>query len=200
MFGGVSNRMKKFNGIKSGIAFVVIWILAFGGLSHAKAQTDKILEKELDIYIIQLMKKLPVTPGLAVAVVRGDKVIFVKGFGFRNLKDKLPVTLQTGFYIASTTKSFTGTAAKLLAEEGKLDLDAPIKKYFPDLVLKAPLSTDQISVRDLLTHRSGISNEAINLRTAYTGQYDSEILLKLLADYSKPIPPDFFGAPPRSWR
>ncbi|MDQ3666147.1 MAG: serine hydrolase [Acidobacteriota bacterium] len=147
--------------------------------------------RELPQYVAALMKKLQVTPGLAIAVVRGDKVIFSQGFGYRDIKGKLPVTPQTGFYIASTTKSFTGTAAKLLAEEGKLDLDAPVKKYFPNLVLKAPLSTEQISLRDLLTHRSGINNEAINIRTAYTGQYDSEALLKLLADYSKPISPEF---------
>lgn len=147
--------------------------------------------RELPQYVADLMKKLPVTPGLAIAVVHGDKVIFVQGFGYRDLKAKLPVTPQTGFYIASTTKSFTGTAAKLLADEGKIDLDAPIKKYLPNLVLKAPLSTEQISLRDLLTHRSGISNEAINLRTAYTGQADSETLLRLLTDYSKPISPEY---------
>lgn len=147
--------------------------------------------RELPQYVADLLKRVPVTPGLAIAVVRGDKLIFAQGFGYRDVKAKLPVTPQTGFYIASTTKSFTGTAAKLLAEEGKLDLDAPIKKYLPTLTLKAPLSTEQISLRDLLTHRSGISNEAINLRTAYTGQYDSETLLRLLADYSKPISPEF---------
>lgn len=147
--------------------------------------------RELPKYVAELMKKLPVTPGLAIAVVRGDRVIFSQGFGYRDVKAKLPVTSQTRFYIASTTKSFTGTAAKMLADEGKLDLDAPLKKYLPNLVLPAPLSTEQISLRDLLTHRSGISNEAINLRTAYTGQYDSETLLRLLADYSKPVSPDY---------
>lgn len=160
----------------------------FNGNSLAQMQDDL---RELPQYVAALMRNIPVTPGLAIAVVRDDKVIFSQGFGYRDVKGKLPVTPQTGFYIASTTKSFTGTAAKLLAEEGKLDLDAPIKKYFPNLILKAPLSTEQISLRDLLTHRSGISNEAITLRTAYTGQYDSETLLKLLAEYSKPISPDF---------
>jgi CubicO group peptidase (beta-lactamase class C family) len=177
-------------------ALILFVLLPVGSFSQAPGKQSPSSKKQDDLrelpqYIAALMKKLPITPGLAIAVVRGDKVIFSQGFGYRDVKNKLPVTSQTGFYIASTTKSFTGTAAKLLAEEGKLDLDAPIKKYFPNLVLKAPLSTEQISLRDLLTHRSGISNEAINMRTAYTGQYDSEILLKLLADYSKPIPPDF---------
>jgi CubicO group peptidase (beta-lactamase class C family) len=165
----------------------------FTGLNNpvfAQVPENKSLEN-VNRYIADLMKKLPVTPGFAIAVVRDDKIIFAKGFGYRDVKAKLPVTPQTGFYIASTTKSFTGTAARLLAEEGKLDLDAPIKKYFPNLVLKAPLTAEQISLRDLLTHRSGISNEAINFRTAYTGQQDSETLLRLLTDYTKSVSPDF---------
>jgi CubicO group peptidase (beta-lactamase class C family) len=57
--------------------------------------------------------------------------------------------------------------------------------------LKAPLSTEQITLRDLLTHRSGISNEAINFRTAYTGQYDASVILDLLSNYTRTVSPDF---------
>jgi len=160
-------------------------------LSHASPQKQNDSLQNLDQYVAELMKRIPVTPGLAVAVVRGDKIIYARGFGYRNVKGKLPVTPQTQFYIASTTKSFTATAARLLADEGKVDLDAPLKKYFPDLVLKAPLSAEQISLRDLLTHRSGISNEPINFRTAYTGQYDAGVILNLLSNYSKPVSPEF---------
>ena len=142
-------------------------------------------------YVSELLTRLPVTPGLSLAVVRGDRVVFAGGFGHRDVRARLPVTTQTQFYIASTTKSFTGTAAKLLADEGRFDLDAPIKKYLPALVLKAPLAAEQITIRDLLTHRSGISNEAINFRTAYTGQHDAGVLLELLASYSKPTSPEF---------
>ena len=145
----------------------------------------------LDQYVAEVMKKLPVTPGLAIAVVRGDKVIFAGGFGYRDVKSKLSATPQTAFYIASTTKSFTGTAAKMLDDEGKIDLDVPIKTYFPNLVLKSPLSTEQISLRDLLTHRSGINNEPIEFRTAYTGQYDTEEIFKLLSSVTRPISPAF---------
>jgi len=157
--------------------------------AHASQPGDSLAA--LDAYVAELSKRLPVTPGLSIAVVRGDKIVYARGFGYRDLKAKLPVTPQTQFYIASTTKAFTGTAAKLLADEGKFDLDAPLKKYFPNLVLKAPLAAEQITIRDLLTHRSGISNEAINFRTAYTGQYDANVLLELLASYSKPTSPEF---------
>ena len=140
-------------------------------------------------YIADVMRRLPVVPGLAVAVVRGDRVVFAAGFGYRDVRRQLPVTPQTQFYIASTTKSFTATAARLLADEAKFDLDAPIKTYFPDLKLPAPLSTEQISVRDLLTHRHGIGNEPIEFRTAYTGQYDDAEIFRLLSEQTRPIPP-----------
>lgn len=166
------------------------------GLTKLKVEKTALVSKDKDLkefarYIDAVMKKIPTAPGLAVAVVQGDKVVFLQGFGYRNLQTKLPVTSQTQFYIASTTKSFTGTAAKMLADEGRIDLDAPIKTHFPDLVLPAPLSTEQISLRDLLTHRSGIRNDAISLRTAYTGQYDNETLLRLLANHSRVIPPAY---------
>lgn len=158
--------------------------------AHAAAQRNDSLGA-LDAYVAELSRRLPVTPGLSIAVVSGDRIVYARGVGYRDLKAKLPVTPQTGFYIASTTKAFTATAAKLLADEGKFDLDAPLKKYFPNLVLKAPLAAEQITIRDLLTHRSGISNEAINFRTAYTGQYDANVLLELLASYSRPVSPEF---------
>jgi CubicO group peptidase (beta-lactamase class C family) len=158
------------------------------GTSRVLNQKD---QEALRIYIEALLKKIPTTPGLAVGVVQGDAVTFLHGFGHRDLRSSLPVTPQTQFYIASTTKSFTGTAAKMLADEKIIDLDAPIKKYFPDLVLPAPLSSEHIAIRDLLTHRSGIRNDAIALRTAYTGQHDPETLLRLLANHSQVISPSF---------
>jgi CubicO group peptidase (beta-lactamase class C family) len=174
----------------------LILILSLTGFGQQPTSTARTAPRNdslaaLDAYVAELSKRLPVTPGLSIAVVSGDKIVYARGFGYRDLKAKLPVTPQTQFYIASTTKAFTATAAKLLADEGKFDLDAPLKKYFPNLVLKAPLSAEQISIRDLLTHRSGISNEAINFRTAYSGQHDAGVLLELLASYSKPTSPEF---------
>jgi CubicO group peptidase (beta-lactamase class C family) len=172
----------------------LILMLSFMGAGQVRssnAQPPKDSLAALDAYVAELSKRLPVTPGLSIAVVSGERIVYARGFGYRDLKAKLPVTPQTQFYIASTTKAFTATAAKLLADEGKFDLDAPLKKYFPNLSLKAPLDASQITIRDLLTHRSGISNEAINFRTAYSGQYDAGTLLELLAAYSKPVSPEF---------
>ncbi|HKS26637.1 MAG TPA: serine hydrolase [Pyrinomonadaceae bacterium] len=185
---GLSRGARRFN--RSFSLFLILTLVS-GALSKAETRQDKAIDTEVSQYVTALLKKLPVTPGLSVAIVRGDKIVFAKGFGYRDVKAKLPVTAKTQFYIASTTKSFTATAARLLADEGKLDLDAPIKKYFPTLSLKAPLSAEQISVRDLLTHRSGIVNEAINFRSAYSGQINNDVVLDLLANYGKASSPEF---------
>ena len=145
----------------------------------------------LRTYVAGVLARLPVTPGLAVAVVEGDRVIFAEGFGYRDVARRLPVTAHTQFYIASTTKSFTATTAKLLAAEGKIDLDVPVKTYLPELKLPPPLAPEQISLRDLLTHRHGIGNEALEFRTATTGQYDETEIFRLLREHTRVIPPTF---------
>ena len=126
-------------------------------------------------------------PGVAVAVVGRDGPLYVHGFGVRDVGTREPVTPSTVFYIASSTKSFTGTLAALLASRGVIDLDAPLSRYLPELRMNAPLSADSIPLRSLLTHTSGMRNEAVVFRTAYTGDHDDALLVRLLAG-SEPIP------------
>lgn len=96
------------------------------------------------------------TPGVAVAVIRDDRVLLSEGFGERDLDRHLPVTAETLFAIGSSTKAFTATALGLLVDQGKLDWDAPIRTALPDFELQDPVATQGISARDLLTHRSGL--------------------------------------------
>jgi CubicO group peptidase (beta-lactamase class C family) len=126
-------------------------------------------------------------PGVAVVVVGRDGPLYVHGFGVRDVTTREPVTPQTLFYIASSTKSFTGTLAALLASRGVLDLDAPLSRYLTELRMNAPLSADSITLRALLTHTSGMRNEPVVFRTAYTGDHDDALLVRLLAQ-SEPIP------------
>jgi CubicO group peptidase (beta-lactamase class C family) len=92
------------------------------------------------------------------------------------------VTPETIFYIASTTKSFTGLAAVLLDEQGRLDLDAPLSRYLPGAKLQAPLTADSITLRSLLSHTHGIDNDGpIVFRTAFSGEHTNDGLLTLLA-------------------
>jgi CubicO group peptidase (beta-lactamase class C family) len=125
---------------------------------------------------------LDLAPGMAVAVVRDTQVVYAKGFGWADVETRRPVTPETIFYIASTTKSFTGLAAAMLDEQGRLDLDAPLSRYLPTARLQAPLSADSITLRSLLSHTHGIDNDGpIVFRTAFSGEHTNDQLITLLA-------------------
>ncbi len=94
--------------------------------------------------------------GLAIAIVKGDEVIFSQGFGKRDVAQSLDVTPQTLFPIASCTKAFTTTSMAMLADEGKLDWDTPVRTYLPTFKLYDIVATERLTPRDIVTHRSGL--------------------------------------------
>ncbi len=95
-------------------------------------------------------------PGLSVAVVRTGAVIFVRGYGFANIENSVPSTADTVYLLGSVTKTFTATAIMLLVEEDKIELDEPFVNYIKDLSL--PKQLEHITVRQLLSHTSGITD------------------------------------------
>lgn len=109
----------------------------------------------LDAFMEQAMKDFKV-PGAAVAVVRDGKIILAKGYGYRDSEKKLPVTTRTLFPIASMTKSFTVTVLGTLVDAGRLDWDKPVREYLPGFRMHDPVATEQLTPRDLVTHRSGL--------------------------------------------
>ena len=109
----------------------------------------------LDVQIPEMMQQWGVA-GLSVAIVKDGKVVLTKGYGFRDVQEKLPVTENTVMPIGSTTKSFTSLILSMLEEEGKLDWDKPVKEYIPWLKLSDPIVTEQVTARDLLCHRTGL--------------------------------------------
>jgi CubicO group peptidase (beta-lactamase class C family)/enterochelin esterase-like enzyme len=110
----------------------------------------------LDQYIEQSMKEWHI-PGLALAVVKDGKVVIAKGYGIREMGRPEPVTANTLFAIGSATKSFTATVAGILVERGRLDLDARATKCLAGLELADPYLTREVTVRDLMTHRTGVA-------------------------------------------
>lgn len=96
--------------------------------------------------------------GLAIAVVRNDSVLFAKGYGVREMGKPDPVDADTRFAIGSTTKAMTALALGMLVDEGKVRWDAPVIDYLPAFRLSDPYVTRELTVRDLLTHRSGLGN------------------------------------------
>lgn len=110
----------------------------------------------LEDYITRAMADWHV-PGLAIAVVRNDSVIYARGFGVREHGRPEPVDEHTLFAIASTTKAFTAAALGILVDERRVAWDDPVSKHMPAFLLADPFVTASLTVRDLLTHRAGIS-------------------------------------------
>jgi CubicO group peptidase (beta-lactamase class C family) len=155
-------------------------LACWGGVACQGRNAGSLVE-ELDPGVSRLFA-LDLAPGMAVAAVRGDDLLYLRGFGFADLEAERPVTPETVFYIASSTKAFTAQAAAILHSRGDLDLDAPLSRYLPDLRLQSPLSPDDITLRDLLTHTHGISGTGpVVFRTAYSGVYTPDLLVELLA-------------------
>ncbi|HEY2894308.1 MAG TPA: serine hydrolase [Pirellulales bacterium] len=95
-------------------------------------------------------------PGLAIAVVKDDRVVFAKGFGARKKGEPASVDADTLFAIGSTSKAFTATTLAMLIDEGKLGWDDPVTKHLSGFQLYDPSVTRELTVRDLLCHRSGL--------------------------------------------
>jgi CubicO group peptidase (beta-lactamase class C family) len=109
----------------------------------------------LDAQVRRAMQEFAV-PGMAVAVVKDGRVVHARGYGVRRAGASEAVDADTLFGIASNTKAFTCTALSILAEEGKLDWDDPVTKHLPDFQMYDPWVTRELTLRDLVTHRSGL--------------------------------------------
>ena len=122
----------------------------------------------LDRFVRARMKEWHVC-GLSVGAVSNGGPVYLKGFGLRDVRRNLPVTSWTQFGIASATKAFTATAAGILVDEGKLDLDRPVREYLPDFRLKDPFASERMTTRDLLCHRSGLPrHDMVWYKTPFT--------------------------------
>jgi CubicO group peptidase (beta-lactamase class C family) len=110
---------------------------------------------DLDAYVASSMKTFDV-PGMAVAIVKDGKIIVAKGYGARKLGDSTPVDEFTTFGIGSNTKAFTTAALAMLVDDGKLSWDDPVYQRLPGFVMYDPYVSHEMTIRDLLTHRSGM--------------------------------------------
>lgn len=114
-----------------------------------------ISSSQLDSLVNLTLKTFDV-PGIAVAVVKDGKVIHAKGYGVRSLKTNLPVDEHTLFGIASNSKAFTAAALAMMVDEGRMSWDDKVIDHIPEFRMYDPYVTDAFTVRDLLTHRSGL--------------------------------------------
>jgi len=133
-------------------AMLIIGCIAIPGAAAAQQAPDL---AAFDRYVAHAAREWKV-PGMAVAIVHGDSLVFAKGYGVTEIGKTTPATEHTRFAIGSTTKAMTVAALAMLVDEGKLKWDDRVLDYFPDFQLYDPYATRELTVRDLLTHRTGL--------------------------------------------
>jgi len=172
------NRIERKQFVVSLSALTMLSALACGGADRSRGATHDVLGDPIPRWT-SAMEALQV-PGMVVAVVGPDGPLLVAGLGRRNVQENLPVTSETQFYIASTTKPFVALATRLLEEDGFIDLNRPVRTYLPRFKLSDPTETMTITVRDLLAHRRGLQDYAITFGEAFTGQMTEDRFYRLL--------------------
>ncbi|MGQ0641760.1 MAG: serine hydrolase [Gemmatimonadaceae bacterium] len=130
----------------------------------------------LDAYIAKARADWKI-PGLAVAIVRNDSVIFAKGYGVQKVEANVPVDDKTLFEIGSSSKSFTATIVAMLVSDGKMRWDDRLTTYLPSFQLQDPVANSQVTVRDALTHRAGLARA--ELSWMYAGVDRDELLRRM---------------------
>lgn len=130
-------------------------ILPISAWAQAPSGANPAPPADLDAYVANAMKTFDV-PGLSVAIVKDGKVMVAKGYGVRKLGESTPVDENTMFGIGSNTKAFTTTALATLVDAGKLSWDDPVYQRLPGFVMYDPYVSHEMTIRDLLTHRSGM--------------------------------------------
>lgn len=161
------------------IRSIVLFLLALCSARLVVAQNAPL--QGLDEYINKGRAEWEV-PGLAIAIIKDDKVVFAKGYGVRKLGEAAPVNERTLFAIGSSGKAFTAAALALLADEGKLKWDDPVTKHLKGFALADPYVTREITIRDLLSHRTGFDRGEF---LWYGSDLDRDEILRRLR-YQKP--------------
>ncbi len=126
------------------------------------ASASPITESRIDDTVTRAMAAFQ-TPGVAVGIVKDGKVVMAKGYGVREVGKPAPVDAETVFQIGSTTKAFTAAALAILVDEGKIHWDDKVIDYLPDFRMNDSYVTREFTIRDLLTHHSGLGEGAGDL-------------------------------------
>jgi CubicO group peptidase (beta-lactamase class C family) len=148
--------MRRFSTFRARLAFLAALVVAVASVHVAGQQSIDTRLDGFDAYMAQVLADWNV-PGIGVGIVVKDKLVFAKGYGHRDYERKLPFTPRTTQPIASNTKLFTAIAAGMLVDDGKLDWDAPIRDYVPSVKFYNDDLDRTITVRDMLSHRTGIT-------------------------------------------
>jgi len=131
------------------------WIIAIALLTVTRSAAAQEPYPGLEAYVAKALQASKI-PGIAIAIVRNDSVLYTKGFGVLKVGTSTAVNDQTLFEIGSSSKAFTATLVSMMVSDGKMQYDDLISKYLPDFKLADPVASAQVTIRDALEHRSGI--------------------------------------------
>jgi len=148
-----------------------------------QANAQNKTEHSIDSCVQTFMQQLQI-PGCAIAILKDDAVVKMKGYGLASLEFNVPVTTKTKFLLDSYTKLFTAIAIMKLQEEGKLKLDNPVNLYLDCI----PKVWNKVTIRNLLTHSSGIHDDYVKW---YNGSSSMEYTERELYHYALQQPLDF---------
>lgn len=158
-------------------------LLVFPIFVYSQTTLDEKL-REIDAYAQKVQDAWSV-PGFAIAIVKDDKVVFAKGYGVRQMGKPEKVDENTLFAIASNSKAFTTASLAILVDEGKLKWDDKVSQYLPEFQMYDPYVTRELTVRDLVTHRSGLDTFSGDLLWYETTYSTDEILRRVR--FLKPV-------------
>jgi len=134
---------------------VPVWLVLIGLLGPVTVLAQEPTEAEIDRLAARVLDTFQ-TPGMAIGVVHAGELVYAKGHGVLEIGKPDPVDADTIFQIASLTKAFTAAALGILVDEGKLHWDDRVIDYLPEFRMYDPWVTREFTIRDLLTHRSGL--------------------------------------------
>jgi CubicO group peptidase (beta-lactamase class C family) len=161
------------------ILLPVVLCLLFINFTHAQhADRSKFIRDSLDLYVSRALTNWRI-PGVAVCIVKDNKVVLMKGYGIKELGMPNNVDVNTLFMIGSNTKAFTATALAMLQAGGKLSLEDKVTKYIPEFKLDNKLAGEQAIVRDLLCHRLGLQTFQGDFTFYNTNLSRDEVIKKL---------------------
>jgi len=138
--------------MKRGILTILVLSMAISVFAQKATKTIK----KLDLYYAEALKEWNV-PGMAIAIVKDGEIIFEKGYGVKSINAKAPVDQHSLFAVASNTKALTSASLAILVDEGKINWDDKVQHYLPEFQLSDPYVSANMTIRDLLCHRSGLA-------------------------------------------
>jgi len=166
--------------------FSIVLVLCLLGVPFAAAQTQNAKKSSIDSFIEKQMNESGMV-GLAAAIIVNKKVVWTKGYGYADRDNKAPFTPNTIMNIGSISKTITGASLMHAVEEKRVSLDEDINSYLPFKVINPFLPNERITLRNLATHTSGITDRTpIYESTYYYGGDSPEPLGEFLRNYFEP--------------